>query len=367
LLIVAAVLAFGASGVDGLTVTLRASGPAVVDRPWSATLLVRRGGSAVDRGRIRVTARRGTMRISSTGRRLVRGRYRITLRYPAFGRWRLTARIGRTTRRVAAIDVGTGPHDVREPFGLEAEPGGTLLVADGQRNRISRLDPARGRITAVRGGMGRPLELALGPDGSIYVIAELRVHRIAPTGEVSVVAGNGSSGYSGDGGPAVQAALDGPTSIDADAGGNLFVAEYGSRIRRVDATTGTISTVVSGGLDRPHGIAVAADGTLYVSDTYSGSLKRLRPGGSLETIAAGLAQPAGLALASDGAVLVAEHAGGAVARVDAAGRLSRIAQGLSELSAVSEGSDGSVYVAALDGSFSVGRVNASGSVTPIAR
>jgi streptogramin lyase len=360
-------LASGASDADRLSVVVRGNGPAVVDRSWSATLLVRKGGSPVDRGRVRVTARRGATQISSTGRRSARGRYRITLRYPVFGRWLLTARVGRATRRLGAIVVGAGPLDVREPFGLEAEPGGTLLIADGQRNMISRLDPVRGRITSVRGALGRPLELALGPDGSIYVVADLRVHRIAPGGSVTVVAGSGTSGYSGDGGPAVEAALDGPTSIDVDAGGNLFIAEYGSRIRRVDALSGVISTVVANGLDRPHGIAVAADGTLYVSDTYSGSLKRLRPGASLETVAVGLAQPAGLTLASDGALLVAEHLGGAVARVDAAGRVSRIAQGLSQLSAVAAGADGAVYVAALEGVFRIGRVNASGGVTPIAR
>ncbi|HEU5065512.1 MAG TPA: hypothetical protein VFT86_06450 [Gaiellaceae bacterium] len=367
MLVLGAVLASSASGADRLTMVLRASGPAAVDRPWSATLLVRRGGSPVAHGRPVVTARLGTTRISSKARRVARGRYRITLRFPRLGRWRLTARVGRAGRQLGAVVVGAGPLDVREPFGLAAEPAGTLLVADGQRNRIARLDPVSGRITSVHGDLGRPLELALGPDGSIYVVAALRVHRIGPGGDVTVVAGNGASGYSGDGGPAVQAALDLPTSIDVDAAGNVFIAEYGSRVRRVDGATGTISTVIPTGLDRPHGVAVAADGTIYVSDTYSGSLKRLRPGASLETLAAGLAQPIGIEVASDGAVLVAELFGGSIARVSSSGQVSRIAHGLTQPTAVTEGTGGTVYVAALGGGVRVGRVNPSGAVTPIAR
>ena len=90
---------------------------------------------------------------------------------------------------------------------------------------------------------------------------------------VRTVAGGAQPGFSGDGGPATAALLEQPTSIAYDAAGNLFITELGSRIRRVDAQTGRISTFAGVGgqdfggdggpataarLNRPHGLAVAA-------------------------------------------------------------------------------------------------------------
>jgi len=67
-------------------------------------------------------------------------------------------------------------------------------------------------------------------------------------GEISTVAGKGSSGFSGDGGPAVSASMTFPNAVALDSQDNLFIADYGnSRIRRVDAVTGVISTVAGNG------------------------------------------------------------------------------------------------------------------------
>ena len=124
--------------------------------------------------------------------------------------------------------------------------------------------------------LGRPLELARGADGTIYAIAGERLHRIDPAGGRATV---------------VTDALDGPTSVAVGPSGDLFVAEYASRIRRVDPATGAVSTVVGSGLDRPHGVEVARDGSVYVGDTYSGTVKRVERDGSLTTVAAGLGGP----------------------------------------------------------------------------
>ena len=85
----------------------------------------------------------------------------------------------------------------------------------------------------------------------------------ATTGVISTVAGTGNCDYSGDGGPASAAALCDPTGVVLDTAGDLFIADYHNKaIRKVDASTGYISTV--GG----DGFAVAADaaGDVYVAD-----------------------------------------------------------------------------------------------------
>src|SRR5262245_7080500 len=187
MLLLGAVVASNASGADRLTINLRPGGAASVGRPWSATLLVRRDGSPVAGVRVVLTARLGSRRLAATARRIARGRYRVSVRYPTLGGWRLTAKVGGATRPVGSVVVTAGPLDVRKPYGLQAERGGTLLVADGDRNRIARLDPVSGLITPVRGEVGLPIEVASGPDGSVYAVSGLRVHRISPAGDVSVV------------------------------------------------------------------------------------------------------------------------------------------------------------------------------------
>ena len=96
-----------------------------------------------------------------------------------------------------------------------------------------------------------PLGLALGPDGSLYV-SERRGHRVRRfdlvDGRITTVAGTGDPGFSGDGGSARQAQLRCPDSIDLDEEGNLYIADRcNERIRRVDARTGIITTVVGNG------------------------------------------------------------------------------------------------------------------------
>jgi len=104
------------------------------------------------------------------------------------------------------------------------EPDGRLLVADGAAQRLLRVEPARGRIDAVTDrSLGRP-ELAREADGTIYAIANRRVHRIDPA--------------TGRGTPVSDTVFDGPTSIAVGPSGELYVAEYASRIRRVDPATG---------------------------------------------------------------------------------------------------------------------------------
>jgi DNA-binding beta-propeller fold protein YncE len=135
--------------------------------------------------------------------------------------------------------------------------------------------------------------------GFVYIADYLnnRVRRInTATGIIELFAGNGTAAFSGDGGLAIDAALNNPSDVEVDALGNVYIADtYNSVIRKVD-TSGTITTVVgvyhpytegavySGGdngpataatLDRPHGIAFDSVGNLYVADSYNNRVRKV--------------------------------------------------------------------------------------------
>lgn len=143
--------------------------------------------------------------------------------------------------------------------------------------------------------------IAIAGDGTIYVSDSLanRVRRI--TDElVTTVAGRGSDGYSGDGGPATDAELSWPTAIELDGEGNLLIADTRNHAVRRLAPDGTITTIAGDGtagftgdgglaiearLDQPNGLAVAADGTIYVADRGNFRIRRIGPDGVIDTIA----------------------------------------------------------------------------------
>lgn len=150
-----------------------------------------------------------------------------------------------------------------------------------------------------------PLGIALAPDGSLYVSERGadRVRRVDPeTGTISTYAGTGTAGFSGDGGPAAAAEISSPDSIDVDAGGNLYIADRGNeRIRRVDARTGIITTVVGNGeraasddgtavreasLMGPYYVRIVDGNELWFTDTDSNRVMRVdSSAGILEVLA----------------------------------------------------------------------------------
>lgn len=136
--------------------------------------------------------------------------------------------------------------------------------------------------------------LEIGPDGALY-FCEIDNHIIRRldlnNGTVSTVAGNGTKGYSGDGGPALKASLNEPYEIRFDRTGNMFFVEMRNNIvRRVDAKTKTISTVAGNGsqgfsgdggkatqaqLSSPHSIALDGEGGLYIADIGNHRIRRV--------------------------------------------------------------------------------------------
>src|SRR5687768_5027438 len=105
-----------------------------------------------------------------------------------------------------------------------------------------------GPATAAQ--LNNPFGVARGTDGALYICDcdNHRIRKVTPDGVIHTVAGNGSRGYSGDGGPAIAAPLNEPYEIRVDAAGNIFFVERMNHcVRRVDAKTGVISTVAGTG------------------------------------------------------------------------------------------------------------------------
>ena len=205
---------------------------------------------------------------------------------------------------------------------------------------------------AVAASLDMPGAVAVADDGSLLIAdtANHRVRRVDPAGTISTVAGTGSAGFSGDGGAATTAQLRSPEAVAVDADGNLYIADTGNaRVRRVNqagiiataAGTGTRGFSGDGGpataarLDEPRGVAVAPDGSLYLSDSVNHRVRRIDGHGTIMTVAgngastsggdagpatsAGVSSPRGLAFDGDGNVFVAEAGGHRVRRVSPTG------------------------------------------------
>ena len=205
------------------------------------------------------------------------------------------------------------------PYDIVADQWGNLFFCTGD-HRIRKID-AGGIITTVVGtgvagysGDGGPAALArinnpngLAADslGNLYIAdsGNARVRKVNISGVITTVAGDGTHGYSGDGGPAVEAKLWGPVGVAADVFGNLYVAERGgSRIRKVDAR-GIITTVAGNGtqgysgdgdlpydasLNRPTAIAIDPSGNLVIADEDNNRVRKVAsPSAFAEFLTAG--------------------------------------------------------------------------------
>jgi sugar lactone lactonase YvrE len=206
----------------------------------------------------------------------------------------------------------SGPRDL-------AIAGDTLYFADRNNNRVRAVNLSTGTIETAAGDgtCGQPSSIclprgvALDDAGNLYVTEEgdyygdgSRVRKVDPSGIVTTVAGNGSGGFSGDGGPATGAAMKTPAGIIA-AGGSLIVADSGNnRIRTIAG--GIITTVAGAGsslgdggsrasatFGRVHGLARDASGNLYVADDREHRVRKVDPAGTITTFAGNGSCPRG--------------------------------------------------------------------------
>ncbi|WP_158636542.1 FG-GAP-like repeat-containing protein [Luteimonas marina] len=163
--------------------------------------------------------------------------------------------------------------DVR---GIAVDAAGHLYIADGANGRVRKVSPAGIISTIARTGLTFPTRVAVSRTGTVFVVDGSRVFRIVAGGGIEAFAGTGQQGSSGDGGPALQAMLDAPSSIAVDRQGTVYIVEGQERVRRIGAD-GVIRTVAGGGhfridpkatnYDWLAPLAVAADsrGNFYVA------------------------------------------------------------------------------------------------------
>ena len=215
---------------------------------------------------------------------------------------------------------------LKTPSGAVSDPAGNVYIADTDNNRIQEIAAANhtqfgivmtagdvytiaGSATAARGSSGdggpataalldRPAGVAADAAGNIY-IADTTNNRIqeiaAASGTMSTIAGSatGTSGLTGDGGPAASALLTAPAGVAADRAGNIYIADTGNnRIQEVAAGSGTMSTIAGsasgtsgltgdGGpaaaalLNAPRGAAADAAGNLYIADTGNNRIQEI--------------------------------------------------------------------------------------------
>ncbi len=296
--------------------------------------------------------------------------------------------------------------------------GPRLLLGNGSERSMRPYDAdvisTLAGTAAPQGGDGlyEPGGVAVGPDGSLFIADTWhdRIRRIAPDGTATTVAGTGTRGYSGDGGPATAAALDLPSGVAVGTSGMLFIADSGNfRIRRV-GPDGNITTVAGTGApfadDSGDGgpataatlsasiVAVSSDGSLFI--TGSNRVRRVGPDGIITTvagtgtrgnsgdggpaIAATFSSPTGVALGPDGSLFITDWPANRVRRVGPDGVISTVAGGGTADESVDGipattatlnrpltsvvGSDGSLFIACDNGK--IRRVQTNGIITTFA-
>jgi hypothetical protein len=129
----------------------------------------------------------------------------------------------------------------------EVSPGGIIVTVAGNGTVGYSGDGG----PAISAKLERPESVAVGSSGNLYIADNFnfRVRRVTPGGTITTAAGNGTPGSSGDGGPATSAQLS-PSSVAVDAAGNLYIADSDARVRKV-TTSGIISTIAGGGTSYP--------------------------------------------------------------------------------------------------------------------
>ncbi len=232
--------------------------------------------------------------------------------------WRtISAQVGWWDARAAGLGGWSlSAHHAFDPYAR------TLYLGDGRQRRASATTTtittvAGSGLSGVSGDGGpatqarfaSPRNLAVGPDGSLYVSDQInnRIRKVAPDGIITTVAGIGNgyvsgAGFSGDGGLATEAMLQSPRGICVGADGSLYIADYANqRIRRV-GPDGIITTFAGTGVQgfsgdggpataaaiySPEDVAVGPDGSVFIADSGNHRVRRVSPDGVISTYAGG--------------------------------------------------------------------------------
>jgi sugar lactone lactonase YvrE len=227
---------------------------------------------------------------------------------------------------------------LNNPQGMAVDGVGDLYIADSFNYRVRKVATA-GTITTVAGNgalgfsgdggpatsakLYNPSDVAFDGAGNLYIADAFnnRVRKVDLSGTITTVAGTGSKGFSGDGGPATSAQLNYPVALAFDGAGNLYIDDTrNNRIRKVDPS-GTMTTFAGSGgtgprnggfsgdggpattaqLNSPLGVAVDGAGNLYIADTNNHRVRKVDPSGTITTFAgSGGTLPRDAAFSGDG-------------------------------------------------------------------
>jgi trimeric autotransporter adhesin len=344
-----------------------------------------------------------------------------------------TATSAQTIRTIAGGWTGdSGPAvtaALHAPHKVTVDAQGNLYVADEHGNRIRKIAPT-GVITTVAGSgvngfggdggqaiaakLSSPTGVAVDAAGNLFIAdrGNNRVRKVSAAGVISTLAGDGSSAFGGDGGPATSAKINFPFGVAVDAAGNVFITDGGNfRVRKV-TPGGVISTVAGSGvqgfnglsgnatgmaINIPVDLALDGAGNLYFTDVGNALIRKVTPDGQMSTVAgnrlygfagdggnavdARLAAPGGIAVDAAGAIYIADSDNNRVRRVSASGTITTIAgngnangggdggaataAGLSSPRGLGLDAAGNVYVADI-GNARVRKVTPAGAISSVA-
>ncbi len=254
--------------------------------------------------------------------------------------------------------------NLRFPTRVSTDTYGNLLIADNGNNRIRKVD-TNGIVTTVAGNgigtytgdtgsatsarFGLPIGGAADVVGNFFIADRSlqRIRKVDVNGVITTVAGNGSAGFSGDGGLASNARLNNPNSVAVDNAGNLFIADQSNHRVRMVGTNGRISTFAGNGtasysgdgaaatnatLNSPAGVAVDAIGNLFIADQSNQRIRKVDTNGIITTVAgkgtatysgdgglatnASLNNPSGIAFDAFGNLFIADKSNNRIRKVD---------------------------------------------------
>ncbi|MCI0557027.1 MAG: hypothetical protein MN733_00915 [Nitrososphaera sp.] len=219
---------------------------------------------------------------------------------------------GSVPTRVHAREAGLG-----SPEGLCLDEAGNVYFADAWHHVVLKLDQ-RGSISriagngasgyngdgglAVEASLNLPYDVARDSTGNLYIadFDNHRIRKVDPQGRISTVAGTGIAGYSGDGGPAAEAQLNGPYGVLVDAEDNILIADSLNHIIRKVGPSGEITTIAGTGsqgysgdggpaiaatFDTPQSLFVGPHGQLYIGDEHNHCIRVIDSNGTISTLA----------------------------------------------------------------------------------
>jgi trimeric autotransporter adhesin len=277
-----------------------------------------------------------------------------------------------STIAVAALDVSYS-----SGLGLYASTGGTVVAAGGS---VPVTLAGGGNLAhgdngpALQARLNHPAGVGFDTAGNIYIADRdnHRIRRVAAAGSagtIVTVAGTGTAGNTGDGGPATSAQLNGPSSVTVDSSGNLYIADTGNAEVRKVTPDGNISAAAKTGLVSPVYAIADSSGNLYIADAGAGAILTVGASGVPVPLLSGLTSPRGLALDAQGDILFTDAGAARVASLSPAGTVTNIGPSTGSSWNIPRGvavdSSGNVWVADT-GLQQIIQVDASGALTVIA-